>query len=52
MSLFSQIILGNELLIGWILVCLAEITLVFLVKPIWFFIISVLFYIGLMLMNL
>jgi hypothetical protein len=52
MSLFSQIFLGNEIIIGWILFSLAELILVCSVKVKTFFIISVLFYIGLMLINL
>jgi len=52
MSLFSQIILGNELAIGWFIFLLAEVILVCLVRPIWYFILSFLFYIGLTMMNI
>lgn len=42
----------NNLIIGWILFLLAELILAFSVKPLLFYIISILFFTGLTLINL
>jgi len=47
-----MLLLSNYFLIGWIIFGLAELILLCLVKPVWFIILSIMFYLSLMMINL